>query len=438
MKILITGGTGLIGKEVGKALVRAGHELFVVTRSQNKSLEIPYPCQIIEADLLNQSLPQQSVREIQAVIHLAGENVGAGRWSQERKEEIFRSRVQLTKNLVQSFEKSENLKTFISASAIGIYGSRGDEVLTEQSSLGDDFLAEVCKNWEESSVGLRFDIRKVILRTGIVLSPKGGALEKMTFPFRFGVGGKLGRGDQWMSWIHMDDMVSMYVKAIEDEKWAGIYNAVSENPATNAEFTKTLADSLGKSVGPAVPAIALKLALGEMSVLALASQRVLPENLKKLNFSFRFPKLKEALENCVEDIKEGNFVFYAEQYLSAKRKDIFPFFADAKNLEEITPPTLQFEIENVSTAQVQEGTLIDYKLKIRGVPVKWKTEIQEWTPNVKFVDTQLKGPYSLWHHTHYFEDLGPGTLMSDKVKYRLPLGMMGWSVAGKMVQNDIQ
>lgn len=431
MKVLLTGGTGLIGKEVGKALVRKGHEITVLTRSKSKALEIPYPCRVIE------SLSHNDIQDIDAVIHLAGENVGDGRWSAERKKKIFNSRVQLTKNLVESFKDSDKLKTFISASAIGIYGNRADEILTEASSLGNDFLADVCKNWEESLSGLKFGIRKVIFRTGIVLSKDGGALEKMILPFRFGIGGKLGNGRQWMSWIHIDDMTALYVKALEDQKFGGIYNAVTENPVTNEEFTQELAKALGKKAGPAVPAVAIKLALGEMSIIALGSQRVMPENLKG-HYSFKFPKLSQALENCVQDIREGNFVFYAEQYLPAKRQDIFPFFADAKNLEEITPPSLKFHIEKVSTPQIQEGTIIDYKLQIRGVPVGWKTEIQEWVPNEKFVDMQMKGPYSLWHHTHQFEDLGPGTLMSDRVKYKLPLGIMGWSVAGKMVQNDIQ
>jgi uncharacterized protein (TIGR01777 family) len=172
MKILITGGTGLIGKELGKALVRAGHEIAVISRNKDKaSKDIPYPCSVIEADLQQREIPGNLLNEIQVVIHLAGENVGQGRWSQKRKDSILKSRSQLTKNLIQSLKNSKNLKTFISASAVGLYGSRGDEILTENSLPGDGFLAEVCKQWEESLVGLDFGIRKVIFRTGVVLSP---------------------------------------------------------------------------------------------------------------------------------------------------------------------------------------------------------------------------------------------------------------------------
>jgi uncharacterized protein (TIGR01777 family) len=438
MKILMTGGTGLIGKELGKALVRAGHEIAVISRNKDKaSKDIPYPCSVIEADLQQREIPGNLLNEIQVVIHLAGENVGQGRWSQKRKDSILKSRSQLTKNLIQSLKNSKNLKTFISASAVGLYGSRGDEILTENSLPGDGFLAEVCKQWEESLVGLDFGIRKVIFRTGVVLSPWGGALEKMLLPFRLHMGGALGSGRQWVSWIHIDDMVNLYVQAVNDLSFAGIYNAVSPNPVTNLALTQGIAENLGQRLGPKAPAIALKLALGEMSRIVLDSQRVLPQKLQEKKYSFAYSEISQALQDCLKLYKDGNSVLHTEQYLPVKRQDIFPFFADANNLEELTPEILHFKIEKVSTSKVQKGTLIDYKLKIRGVPAKWKTEIQEWIPDKKFVDFQLKGPYSLWHHTHLFEDLGPGTLMTDTVLYRLPLGMMGWLAAGKLVQSDI-
>lgn len=287
MKILLTGGTGLIGKEVEKKLIQKNHQVVLLKRSQ-------FP-----------SLREEDVKDIEAVIHLAGENVGAGRWTKERKKKIFESRVQLTKNLVRLFQKSEKLKVFISASAVGIYGSQGDQILTEESQQGQDFLADVCKNWEESLSGLSFGIRKVIFRTGMVLSPHGGALEKMILPFRFGLGGKLGNGKQWMSWIHLEDIAELYVQALEDTKFGGIYNAVSENPVTNEKFTEELAKVLGKAVGPSVPAIAMRLVLGEMSSLALSSQRVMPQRLKEQSYHWKYSDLSQALADSLASSKEN-------------------------------------------------------------------------------------------------------------------------------------
>lgn len=424
MKVLITGGTGFIGQEVGKALVRSGHQVFVVSRNQEKAeLLLPYPAKIIEADLLKSASDDKAFSEVDAVIHLAGENVGEGRWSQKRKERILSSREQFTKNLIQSLETNKNLQVFISASAVGIYGT--------------GFLAEVCQKWEAAVMTLR-NSRQVIFRTGVVLSPWGGALEKMLLSFRFGLGSVLGDGQQWISWIHIQDLVDIYLSALADESFSGIYDAVSPNPVTNRELTQEMARQLNKKMGPATPALALKLALGEMAEIVLESQKVIPEKLLERKYTFRFPKLSEALKDCLQYIQDNHLVYHAEQYIPLKREQIFPFFADAKNLEEITPNILNFHVQKMSTPEMQEGTIIDYRLKIHGVPTGWQTEIQEWQPNEKFVDVQKKGPYSWWHHTHRFEDLGPGTLMSDTVRYKIPLGIMGWVVSAKVIQNDIE
>lgn len=438
MKVLITGATGFIGCELGKKLVREGHQIWVVSRNAEKAKgQLPFPAKIIEGDLSRGSLNQALFQDVEAVIHLAGENVGEGRWTPERKNKIRSSRVQFTQNLIQSLPAS--LKVFVSASATGYYGNRGDEALNEQSTKGTGFLADVCEQWESAVLEGKHKIsqaRFVILRTGVVFSPYGGALMKMLPPFQLGVAGRIGNGKQWMSWIHLQDLVQMYSEALNNPQWSGIYNAVAPGVVTNENFTRALCAALG--VRPGLPAMAftLKALFGEMASVILDSQKVQSERLSA--FSFQFPSIEMALKDCAAPYQNGDQVFIAEQFLPLPREKVFPFFAEARNLETITPPLLNFQVEKMSTEKIQEGTLIDYKLKIRGVPVGWRTRIEEWNPIDKFVDTQLKGPYKKWHHTHTFEDLGSGTLMRDVVRYQLPLGKLGQVFGGAFVRGDVE
>lgn len=438
MKVLLTGATGLIGRELGKALVRRGHEVFALSRhAQKAQSQLPFPAQIIEGDFSREPMDPKKFSGIEAVIHLAGENVGEGRWTAARKEKILSSRVDFTRNLIKSLP--ETLKVFISASATGYYGNRGDEVLTERSASGAGFLADVCKQWEKAVEDGKHkisDARTVVLRTGVVFSPFAGALMKMLPPFQMGLGGVLGSGQQWMSWIHLQDLVKIYLQALENPQWEGPYNAVAPQPVTNREFTKILCRSLNVHQGPAVPALALKALYGEMGSVILDSQRVQSEKLQQI--SFQFPTLESALADCASPHRDGDQVFYAEQFFPLSREKVFSFFSKAENLESITPPLLNFQVEKVSTPEIEKGTLIDYRLKIHGVPMGWQTQIEEWNPNEAFIDTQLKGPYKKWHHTHSFSDLGSGTLMTDLVKYKLPIGKLGQLFGGAFVRGDVE
>lgn len=307
MKILVTGATGLIGRELGRALVQAGHQVVILSRNKNKARQhISYACEVIEADLNQGPCLDPLMNSIEAVIHLAGENVGEGRWTEQRKKRIYASRVGLTKNLFASLSKNDSLKVFVSASAIGIYGDRRDELLTEEAPRGSGFLADVCAAWENSVLSQKSQFsqtRFVILRTGVVLSSiessPGGALAKMVQPFRWGVGGVLGKGKQWVSWIHLNDLVGIYIKALETPGLEGIINAVSPEPVTNQELTGALAKTLGKKAGPAVPQFILRTLLGEMSSLVLDSTRVQPKRLEEMGYSYEFPQIALALKNCL-------------------------------------------------------------------------------------------------------------------------------------------
>jgi len=442
MKVFLTGGTGLVGKEVGIALIKAGHQVVTLSRSAKKAqLNLPYPAEIIEADLSQGPLPQGSLRGVEAVIHLLGEGVADSRWSSERKEKIMESRRQGTKNLWQSL-KGEKTKVFVSASAIGFYGERGDEELTEASVKGAGFLSDVCAEWEQAAQSPEDSefqsVRKVSLRIAMVLSAQGGALQKLIPIYQKGVGGVLGSGKAWMSWIHIQDLVAKLLWALENEKATGIYNASAPKPVTNREFTGSLVKALGSFQGPPVPTLAIKALYGEMSEVVLASQKVFPERALQEGFRYQYGAIQEALNEACQYHSGGHQVLFAEQYLPIKKEDAFPFFSEAKNLEKITPPLLNFQVKAMSTPEIAAGTLIDYRLKIRGVPAGWRTLIEDWNPPHQFVDRQLKGPYKVWHHRHLFEGLGPGVLMRDIVRYKVPMGILGQLVAGSFVRGDVE
>lgn len=435
MKILMTGATGLIGKEVGKALAQKGHEIFVVARNKKKAQQqLPFPCVIIQGDLSDGLLRDQRLESIEGVINLMGESVVGDRWTDKKKKAIVRSRVDGTRHLVQSLPSS--LQVFVSGSAIGYYGDRKADILGEEEPAGDDFLAQVCVEWEKEAA--KAPGRHVFIRTGVVLARQGGALDKMLLPFRLGLGGVLGNGNQWMSWIHIQDIVGLFVMSLENPKASGPINGVAPRPVTNRDFSLSLAKALHKKLGPPVPVFAVKALFGEAATAIVSSIRGSAVRAEALEYEFKFTDIDEAFEDICAPLRNGEEIFYAEQFLPQKPEEVFPYFREAKNLEELTPPTLNFNIEHVSTPEVQQGTIIDYRLKIRGIPVKWKTEIDEWKPPYRFVDNQVQGPYSLWHHTHEFKAFCGGTLMTDKVRYRLPLGPIGWICGLPFVKKEVQ
>jgi uncharacterized protein (TIGR01777 family) len=297
MKVLITGASGLIGKALQRSFGEKGWEMLLASRNE------PKDDSHIKWTVENGFSQPERLEGIDAVVHLAGENVSGLRWTDEKKKAIRDSRVLGTRNVVDTISKLNNKpKVFVASSAIGFYGERGDEELTESSSSGTGFLPEVCKEWEaESRRAEDAGIRTVLLRTGIVLSKDGGALGTMLTPFKFGVGGVVGSGKQWMSWISLDDQVAIINFVIENENMRGAVNAVSPNPATNEEFTKTLGDVLYRPTILPLPEFAVSMMFGEMGdALLLASTKVLPKRLLDAGFEFKYPDLKPAIENAVK------------------------------------------------------------------------------------------------------------------------------------------
>lgn len=440
MKILITGATGLVGKSLGIELVRQGHELVVVSRNAREARKnCPFPCEVIEADLNIAPLAPEALNGVEGVINLMGEPIAQGFWNKAKKERLRQSRITATRHLVQSFESCPP-KVFISASAIGFYGSRADEKLAESASAGEDFLAQLCVEWEREATVLKQNgkTRVCVIRIGLILSSLGGMLAELTPIFRAGLGGPIAGGQQWMSWIHLDDVVQSILFSLSNPQCEGAFNAVAPHPTRNNEFSKTLAKLLHRPALLPVPRIGLTVLFQEKASLLTASQNVVPEKLIHWGFKFKFDSLDLALRQELESEMQGEDVFLAQQYLPLPPEKLFPFFSDANNLEKITPKTLKFKILNVSTPGVQQGTLIDYSLRIHGIPVHWKTEIENWNPPYEFVDNQLKGPYALWHHTHRFSALGPGTLMTDRVRFRVPLGTLGWLAGGALIRKEVE
>ncbi len=434
MKVLITGATGFIGRSTLIALAKAGHELRAVTRREGSVSDLPCKAIVWDSNSDDSSSLCEHLKNIDTIIHLAGEPVANSRWSKSKKDLIWSSRIDSTKKIVDavaSLPPDQRPKSFICASAIGYYGNRNDEVVSESSTVGQGFLAEVVSGWEtEARKFETLGIRSVQLRIGVVLGRDGGALELMK-PIT------LGTGKQWMSWIHLTDLVRLIQFCVENPKAEGPINAVSLEPAQNITFTQLLAEARSQKALFALPAAFLKSALGEMSHVLLDSTRVTPEMSTHLGFTFSFPKLKGALQDIVGNLKPGEMRFSAVQFVPKSKSEVFDFFSKAENIETITPPWLNFRIIRKSTPSIEEGSLIDYQLKIHAVPIRWRTRIEEWTPSERFVDTQLKGPYKRWHHTHRFEEIPGGTLMWDEVIYQLPGGPLGSLVGQSMVKKDV-
>jgi hypothetical protein len=291
--ILVTGGTGLIGKKLCGLLQSKGYKVLILSRSNSKNPTI------FEWNLEQNYIAIEAIINTDYIIHLAGESIADKRWTAARKQAIINSRVQSTNLLFNTIKAhNPNLKGFIAASGVGFYGATtSQKVFTETDEVGNDFLAYVCQLWETSSNQFNtLNIRTVIFRTGIVLSKKGGALEKITRPIKLGVGSPIGSGKQYVPWIHIDDLCNMYLEAIENIEYSGIYNAVAPEHITNSQLTKSIAKQLHKKIWlPNVPSFVLKLFFGKMAVILLEGSKVSSDKIAATKFEFKYTSIKKAL-----------------------------------------------------------------------------------------------------------------------------------------------
>ena len=298
--VLITGGTGLVGKYLCKRLKEKEYDVAILSSKRKQEGEIP----TYTWDLDKKEIQKEAIDTVDYIIHLAGANIGDKRWTAKRKQLIIDSRVK-TGQLIFSKIKEQNkdLKAFISASAIGYYGTITlDKIFTEADPPANDFLGDTCRQWEQMTDRFKdLGIRAVKIRTGVVLTGQGGALSKMTAPVKMGIGSAVGNGRQYLPWIHIDDLCDIYIKAIDDIQMKGAYNAVAPDQKTNKEFTQTIAHILKKPFWfPNVPAIAMKLMFGKISEILLRGSRISSNKIKKTGYNFLFPDLESALADLLK------------------------------------------------------------------------------------------------------------------------------------------
>lgn len=447
MRVLVTGATGFVGHALVMRLLGEGHEVVAVSRAPaGARARLGAGPDIIATDAPVATWVA-TLERCDAVVHLAGEPLVGARWTAGQRQRLRHSRVELAKHLGQMIAKCKKPpRAFVSASAIGIYGDRGDEPLTEASRTGADFLAELCRDWEAATTSVEeLGVRVARLRIGLVLGRNGGLMAKLEPVFRMGLGGRLASGRQYMSWIHVDDLVSILATALEDDRYRGSINATAPAPVDNRTFTKKLAEALGRPALLVVPATALAARFGAAHRAIIASQRVLPAALQALGFHFQYPTLESALADiCALDasVKIGHlqgdappspylarrgarYQLYQRVVIDSPVTEVFSFFSQAENLGAITPPEMSFAIQTPTPIPMRKDQRIDYEIRLGPVPMRWRTRIEAWEPGHRFIDTQERGPYRSWWHEHRFQADGSRTIMEDRVLFSPPLGLLG-------------
>lgn len=302
MRVLVTGGTGFIGRRLVSRLVTRGDEVIVLSRRPPLASKRVEAARILSWNPESGPPAPDAFGAMDAVVNLHGESIASGRWTDAKKERIRRSRIEGTRHLIQGIAAaSPRPRVLVTSSAVGYYGPHGDEVLDESSPPGQDFLASVCREWEaEGNRARELGVRVATIRTGVVLGAGGGALSKMLVPFQLFVGGPVGSGEQWMPWVHLDDECGIIMHALDRPAVEGPINVTSPNPVRNRDFARALARVLGRPSLLPTPAFALRLALGEMAdALLLTGQRVMPKKAEETGYRFHHPLLSEALESIL-------------------------------------------------------------------------------------------------------------------------------------------
>ena len=426
MKIVVAGGTGLIGEALVAQLVANGDSVSVLTRDASKARKIlPLDVAVFQWNPESDNPPLECLEGSDALVNLIGEPI-KGRWTKTKKLLIHRSRTVSIRNLAAVLTTMDNPPLrFVSASAVGYYGDRGDDELTETSGPGEGFLSEVVQAWEDGLEPLRdagFSITP--LRLGLVLSNHGGVLRQLLFPWLLGLGVKIGNGSQWWPWIHIEDAVALIDRALKGRMPIGPVNAVAPEQVTQIEFANTLAKVLDRPRMFGVPKFVIQCLLGEMAFELTASRRAVTCDS---GYEYRFPTLDLALQDLLSTggaELNGLRRYQTEMSVDAPIYEVFDFFSDPGNLEQITPPWLNFKMMTPQPLTMGFGTIIDYRLRLHRIPITWQSEITEWDPPQRFVDVQNKGPYSHWTHTHEFKELEGRTVVRDTVYYAAPGGSM--------------
>ncbi len=458
MRVFITGATGFIGRALTLRLLGGGHEVSAWVRDESRARNLLGAGVRLAAAPGGAPALAQEIARSDAVINLAGEPVLGGRWNSARKEALRQSRIELTASIADTISRSPTRPSvLISASAVGYYGDRGDELLDERSAPGDDFLARLCREWEEAAQRAeQLGVRVFIPRIGIVLGLEGGALARMLAPFQLGAGGPIGSGRQWMAWIHLFDLVDVIAAALEDERYRGAAVAAAPWPVTNRDFARALGGILHRPSFVPVPAPALRAMFGEGAAVLIGGQRAMPARLAEWGFRWRFEKIEDALRHLLAEnnpvsgaldanspkpenphgsnyleTRRPNYLLRHTMRVNAPLAEAFAFFSQPRNLGVMTPADMRFQITSLAPAEMARGTCIEYKLRVGPLPLSWRTLIEAWEPERLFVDFQEQGPYRCWWHEHHFQPDGAATLMEDRVYFAPPLGAVG-AAAGRL------
>lgn len=303
--VLITGGTGLIGQALAASLTDDGHEVIVLSRNPTRTSGLPDGVRVEHWDAHTAEGWGHLIDDVDAIINLAGENIAAGRWTAKRRRRIIESRLNAGQAVVQAVKLAAHKpRVVIQASGIGYYGSCGNEEMAEGAPAGKDFLAQLAIDWEASTAQVEsWGVRRAIIRTGVVLSSRGGALPKMLLPFRLFVGGRLGSGQQWLPWIHIADEVGAICLLIDNGSASGPFNLTAPNPLTNTDFGRIVGKQLRRPAFMPVPSFVLRFLFGDMATLFLYGQRAVPQRLMQLGFTFKFPNIDSALQDILK--KDG-------------------------------------------------------------------------------------------------------------------------------------
>ncbi|NRA46174.1 MAG: TIGR01777 family protein [Oligoflexales bacterium] len=436
--ILVMGGSGFIGSALCERLAIMGYKINLLTRSPDRlRLQVSFPCSLFAWN--GKKIPADAVKGVCAVVNLVGQGIADKAWSKEYRKQILDSRIDSVEALYKALEEQkDHPEVIIQASAMGYYfGSSDHQEKVEDSEVGGGFLSEVCKAWEESAKKLEKFSRLARIRIGLVLGWEGGALPQLWNLYSMGLGSSLGSGKQWMNWIHVKDLVGVFVTALEDKSYSGPYNGVAPGNISNKEFHKCLSEYTRSFSWLAAPSISLKMIMGARSSLLLDNYKVVPKKLEDAGFKFNFGKFNEAMTDLLSERQNPKYHYFTcRQWLPKKIEEIWPFFADARNLEKITPPWLKFKVVAGEPESIGQDSSFKYALKIHGLPIKWHSKIKAWIPNEQFTDIQTKGPYRLWSHRHLFHPLAGGTLMEDRVEYGLPFAPFS-HVALPFVQKDL-
>ena len=438
--VLIMGGTGFLGQELGQLLASKGCHLHVLTRRPPDECRphMAFPCKLHQWD--GRHVPLAAL-EVDAVVNLVGHPIADQRWNARVRRLIRESRVHSVRALkagLAELPPERRPQVIVQASAVGYYQGGDPGALDEDAGLGSGFLAEVCHDWESEAAGLEDYARLVVFRIGLILGWTGGALPKLWDIYAAGLGAVLGSGKQMMNWIHVDDLTNMIAAALIDDSYQGAYNAVAPGNVDNATFHRELCRATPSFPAMPAPGIAVRTLLGTRAQLVLGDIHVIPARLLNRSFDFQYFSIELALNELISQRKKsGDHYLNVKQWLPVGIDAVWEFCSSPRNLERITPGWLRFQVDRCSSEAIGAGSVIDYSLKLHGVPVRWRSEISSWQLNESFSDTQLKGPYRRWFHRHLFAPLAGGVLIEDRVEFALPI----WPLSGVVlpwVRGDLE